>query len=767
MATQLKNILSFVAVAPGVPTSLPHGLNWNTLAVVPDIATPSVAGFTITADATNVTVTNTLAIAASIDVLVESWHTHERAFGASATTVLAPQPFVPNYTDGGGQQFPPDRTIVVEKGGPIATITAGLVAAAALVPAPSAADPAMVWVFPGVYQEAPLVMIPYVALTAADGASSTIIEATVATSPLITAAVNAEIRDVTLRGANGVGGIGILHNTVGLSVARNIIARDCETGYRASGVGANLTLTGSLAIRGVGEVMVTGCNAVLGATLRGVDVQIIGVPVVALIADGVLADGAGSNIFVQGLTVVGCIDGLHADNTSLVSVVSGTVQNCTNALHIDATSGDFRIDGVRVLDSTAWDLLIESATGQFFGNGNTLRNDRLSIDPLSTVLSQHSSEIPGEQQNQLLGELSVGSEFQPAESAFGEGDSNTRGMSVFRNTNLEVGAWSDITTEMASRIGSTADAFAGIAAGNTFYIGGDVPFNGIKTDATAAIVLGAGSLAWEYWNGAAWTAVNIMVTDSSAPYVAHAQDAFGRVQPDQIRFNWPAMGAWATKALDGTTKYWMRCRIAVGITTVPTLENTKLGTNRFEINADGLTEAFGDGEKIGEIQMHQRLTDDLQGATPSNAALVFSANITLTLVDNSFNDNATDGVGAIVTIPEGLDTSRPVTLETRWIPSANGGPTNVELETNFVPVLLGDTLAGALPETPQQTIEVIGVADQDVLRETPFSYDVSSLVPGDQFVFSFFRIAGAGNPDDTFAGNIEVVSLRMIGSFWR
>jgi len=770
MATQLKNILSFVAVPPGVPTSLPHGLNWNTLAVVPDIATPSAAGFTITADFTNVTVTNTLAVPLNVDVLVESWHTHERDFGAAATTVLAPQPFVPDYTDGGGQQFPPERTIVVEQGGPISTITAGLAAAAALIPAPSAVDPAMVWVFPGVYQEAPLAMIPYVAMTAADGAPSTIIEATTTTAPLITMAVEAEIRDFTLRGADGVGGIGVLHNTAGLSVGRNIRVNDCETAYRSTGVGTNLTLVGCLASRGIGQTMSTAFEAVSGGTLRAINTQAIGVPGVAQIVNGLRADGAGSGISVQAVTTVGCDNGAHVSNTAIIDIVSGIMQVCTNGLRIGATSGTLRCNNVRVQSSTAWDLLIEAATGTYLGTGGTLRNDQLSIVVGATVLSSHLSEIPGEQQHQILGEFAVGSETAPAEAAFGGGDSNVRNMSVFRNTNLEVGAWSDITAEMASRTGSTADAFPGVGVGNTLYVGGAVRFNGIKTDTTAAIVLGAGALIWEYWNGAAWANMAVLASDGNAPYAQYSEDTFGRINSEQVRFNFPAMGAWATKSLNGTTKYWVRCRISSAITTVPTLENIKLGPSRFEVNADGLTEAFGDGEKVRELIMHQRLVDDLQGSSPGNATINFSANVSITPVDNSFNNGAVDGVGAIVTVPEGLDTTRPVVLAMRWIPSANGGgpgAEDVELETILVPVQLGDALTGALPETAFQTIEIVGGADQDILRENEFTFDLRGLTPGNQFVFSLFRDASAGNPDDDYGGNVEVVSLRMTGTFWR
>jgi hypothetical protein len=61
---------------------------------VPDILLPSRAGFLVTADATNVTVTNQTAGVLSVDVLAEHWHSLERAFGDAAVEDLVPQPFV-------------------------------------------------------------------------------------------------------------------------------------------------------------------------------------------------------------------------------------------------------------------------------------------------------------------------------------------------------------------------------------------------------------------------------------------------------------------------------------------------------------------------------------------------------------------------------------------------------------------------------------------------------------------------------------------------
>lgn len=111
MATQLKNIVRFMNVpaapGPGNTVSLPHGLAWSPpgggeIPQVPDILIPNTFGFTVTADAINVTVTNNQDVPASVDVLAELWHTFERAFGPSGVEDLVPQPFVVNQGGAGG-----------------------------------------------------------------------------------------------------------------------------------------------------------------------------------------------------------------------------------------------------------------------------------------------------------------------------------------------------------------------------------------------------------------------------------------------------------------------------------------------------------------------------------------------------------------------------------------------------------------------------------------------------------------------------------------
>jgi hypothetical protein len=72
--TLLQNVVAFTGLVVGAPSIQPHGLNLNGAAVIPKVIAASVGGFTVTADATNITVTRTVSAAGnSVNVYAQFW----------------------------------------------------------------------------------------------------------------------------------------------------------------------------------------------------------------------------------------------------------------------------------------------------------------------------------------------------------------------------------------------------------------------------------------------------------------------------------------------------------------------------------------------------------------------------------------------------------------------------------------------------------------------------------------------------------------------
>lgn len=98
----LLSTVAFNGLVVGVPTSLPHGLRHDGMGIIPDLVLPDEPGFTITADATNVTVTRPDAgLPANMQVLAVRYHSIVRALTPGLANLI-PQPFIPNFGTGLG-----------------------------------------------------------------------------------------------------------------------------------------------------------------------------------------------------------------------------------------------------------------------------------------------------------------------------------------------------------------------------------------------------------------------------------------------------------------------------------------------------------------------------------------------------------------------------------------------------------------------------------------------------------------------------------------
>src|SRR5258706_7154425 len=112
MAQQLKNTLSFVNLVPGATVVLPHLLQTQGgKALAPDVVFIPSDSLSVTSDTINVTLFNAGAAALSGSVLVEAWHTYERAFGGVQNVDLSVKPYVIVSVEGGNQPPQPPFSV--------------------------------------------------------------------------------------------------------------------------------------------------------------------------------------------------------------------------------------------------------------------------------------------------------------------------------------------------------------------------------------------------------------------------------------------------------------------------------------------------------------------------------------------------------------------------------------------------------------------------------------------------------------------------------
>lgn len=443
----------------------------------------------------------------------------------------------------------------------------------------------------------------------------------------------------------------------------------------------------------------------------------------------------------------------------------------TNAMRLRAGS-----DGCSILISdsemigTVADWLVDSgATGvgtSILGKGVQLYTDRISaspawignVDALVSMLNRGENEDDGQV---VIGKFSVGVSTRGAETAMGEGNSTTFAMFVYSDDGTGT-SFLDKTAD--AKDPATSFSFQGTSAGEVIYWGNPIrSFMNIKFIVDSVMVLGSGSVVWEYWNGSAWTEVLHFAANADEPREHRAKAMWETIGAEHLRFN--EMADQALTTVNGLSAYWLRARIASAITTAPVFSRTKLGTNRTEYNSNGYGEHFGTAEPERTLFWHRNLEDDLTGASPVNSVLDVTTVIRPTPIDNSFQNGAVDGNAGLVQIPGGLDTSRPLRFSVQWkVDDNNAG--DVELQLYTARIRVGDILDQSIPHVEQTEIFSVSGQGQEV-NQTEFYIDVSDFLPNDTLAIAYRRDATNGNLNDTYAGDLQLVQTLLFGRFWR
>jgi len=616
----------------------------------------------------------------------------------------------------GVNPYDPYRTIIVatqQLGADATSIADAITAVNALSPVPSASAPATILVHPGVYTTAPFTLPDYVSLIGVAGAEATILQASTTTSALCTANGGQRVEGFTLKGANGAGGVGVeVGGVVGTLAVKDCIVDDCETGAKVNAASRVMELE---------HVKIDG-----GTT-------------------GLLVNGSGALAAVSHLTVI----------------------DQTTGIDIGTSGGTIKGSDFYAVDDSGFTThaRVQAASSELELVNSVFRADKTDFHASATIQLSYGSDVPGDEAYKIIGELHVGSEARPRESCFGGGDSHVRGMAALTNTNLEGGTWNDISTELRDDDASSAALFAGTAVGNCFYFGGDVEFPGMKVEVTTA--LSGGAVVLEYWNGSAWVSIHHMSTDASSPYGQYAQLVFQRVNPEQIRFGTQDISGWATKSLNGITKYWVRFRVTALLTAIPACDRAKLHTNRTEINSDGVVEYFGAAQPVRQLSWHRKVMEELEGFAQPDADIDIASGFSIKGKANRWQNGNKDGSATLLQALPGLDTSRPIVYVVGWAPETTDTG-DVEVQLDVVTVNAGSVLAGALPYTHQLAEVVSGPFNTAYeLQVTEFSFEVPDLSSAGSLAIALYRDAGGGNLDDTFNGDAMHVYSAVYGTFWR
>lgn len=590
-------------------------------------------------------------------------------------------------------------------------------------------------------------------------------------------------------------GTGSRVTITGTSTLREIVVRGPSSG-------SNAIIDCSGMVAGKFSVLSTVIIQGGGGTNTGHGVDTSGAGVVAFLQVYHNGGGIGGALVyhngtggVAGTRLLGnvgsCADFINVAGTGsfqlqLVQVNNSSFYSCTDLLDISGT-GDFEIDSIVIPDvspvinalhitgdgvnisissahlhttSGGFNILVDSGlTGS--GSEITLVGCEIIREKTSfpsgykqgcTVynVSAVDKGVDNDASYFIDGELSVGTTDNPSELSVGEGDSTVKNMFVF-SFNPSGSVWANNTTAAKSNNGSVFSLWAAVASGNIAYIGNlDRKFFNIRTNLTVIISAGGGSYVTEYWNGSAWTSFNTMSTIANSPYTQSGDSLFTNLQ-EQIRFNTAIDSDWATSTINSQSAYWIRLRIVTAVTTSPSAQRLKLGTNHTEINGDGFIEFFGLEEPPTNLVLGALFNSV---GNPGNASFDLSANISdLSIADSRFSATGLKGFSYKFIIPSGTDTSRPLIISVNWIPTSTGTGTvkfNFTLLENIVP---GSQInAGSYTEVVVTTTATIASPLDGIMQHTEISIPINSVIEN---ALCVLQIARDGS-NDTYGSNIDV-----------
>lgn len=645
-----------------------------------------------------------------------------------------------------------------------------------------------VFVGPGSYTEDSIDMKAYVDIRAEGGPFSTIVTASSAGINVF----NNEDGSNTLAGLTITGATSgrayLLSGTAIQGIIKDCVIYNCQVGVEAdNGILTALNLasapSGSMTsflkssgtgfINGSGFMIGPFCSITNGIHSTGSDATIAIANInclSSLVASAFLAEND-STMNVQSINCSGATNGLYCkDSGTELRARMFCARSCTNTIRMNG--GLMNILAGCLNDPITYDLLIEDVDSKLRFQGEFDKSKASFPNGWSNDIVSAFDDEEDDEGNVSWGNFAVGRADKGDTSYFGQGADYVRNISVITTdstatSTTDGGNLTDVSDDAESASGSTF-SFQGTAANHTILIGSNnsngsdvIKHWGILINqTTAAVEASAKSFAFEYWNGSAWTEFNVMAVQPENSY-RYANEVFIRgSQKEAIRYGLTEdnFGSdWAKKTIDSKNLYWIRIRIATGLTTAPVFEQLKLSPSGSSFSTDGTLVHSGraryripisaSGNVFGEGGLNNINYTVGTGA----GAQTWSHQI-----KNATANNSGDFLCYQFSIPRGLDTGLPLYVIGSFLADGTGSAAGIDLVCSILPVEIAgimeadptggvtpvertfantETITAKAAQTDSLTIDDIAAGKIQQVEFGPF--DISDYYEGDMI---FLRI---------------------------
>ena len=650
----------------------------------------------------------------------------------------------------------------------------------AIVLAPSATNPVVIQVRPGIYTENPLTIPNYVAVVSTGDNNTTYIDAITTTSPIMTVGSYSTISGFYFRNANGIGGCAIKGGGTNC-VIDSCASSNCETGFYAiAGVSSYMRCVNCAVINAPGQTCKYGFRADNGAVFTLEQCIANGVTSLSLITNGIYAEGDGSIINMPTFFAYYCINGVYVDNGAMIDSDSGYIQNCTNAMRIGSNGSNSKISslGTSIKNSTTYDALIESGTGRinFTGLIDMTKRSIVSGAKFNTIAC--TEEDQPKEGVYLTGQTIIeerldigtpGSTDLGIDVGLDMGEGGSYTMDEQGNEIVEYWQYDD-----SAASGSKFTRYANNAGiqltdeDDAIIVGSKFPFSTVKIDIDVAANVGSNSFVTEHWNGTTWTEDQVCAYEK---YNLTHRGAviFQNVETQYVEVGTAINNDWISdkNVIDEIPQwdnnidmYALRFRNNGGsIVTGMEFDSGMVKGDDFQISSFKKAVAWGRFRQTDT--MVKSITEMQPNAVnpPQNITVDISPNISNVMQAN-FTDGNVSAATFYQTIPDWADTSSGIVLNIAMY-ATNTNIGNINTIVRYLPVNAGFIFDGTATEYSASLIAAtVGVAN--LLFATTYTFNISSFSPRESFTISIERDATDGNLLDTYVGDIVVTGVQMI-----
>ena len=641
--------------------------------------------------------------------------------------------------------------------------------------APSSSSPAVIMIQPGVYTEPSLVVPAYVSVVGIGGSKSVLVTSDDPDNVMFTMGFNSSLVGMGIQDATGASGKGVYVPSGTFDcLVRDVVVRNCYTGFHITSTAAacrayDCNIVSFSGAMGYGILADNGGTA----TFSDLVVRIAGA---GTITNGVCAQGVGTTLNISTFRIANCTNGLCADDGGHTNTDSGFIDECTNAMKIGSTGSNSSLESyaTSITNAVDCDVLIESATGEINFSGKMDYNKRsivgggtfnsIGMDETNEILKLTGKAniensvnigIPGAYTDNLNIGLDVGEGGSYLTDHFGVeiveywqyDDSAASGSKFARYAN---NAGTQLTDE-----------------DDAIIVASKYPFSACRMNVNVAANVGSNSFVAEHWNGATW------VEDSVCGYkksdlASRANIIFQNVETQYVETGTGINDDWVSdiNVLNqipdwdtGIDMYPLRFRNNGGsLTTAMEFDSGKVRGDDFDISDSQKIVNWGRFRKTETVvKTPNEMTPDSVNPTITEDTQ-FSPNITGTFIAK-YTDATLCSMNFRQVIPDWADTSSGVTMLIRMYPSnANAG--NVNMVVRYVNLENTLTLDGLNTEMSTSLIGAVsGTANQ--VFEITNNLDISGFFPDYKFIVAIERDATAGNPLDTYVGDVTIVGVLL------